>query len=450
MKDLDSKVDELLDKYLKIFDDLLRLKSVAAYSENEIEEAANYLKVLFEDRGYTVDLWEEGGNPVVHAKIGSGGKTFIIYNHYDVQPAEPLGLWSYPPFQLTIEDGFLYGRGVADNKGNIVARLMATDLFIQEYGDGYSIEWVIEGEEEVGSPTLEAVLRKHKNDIDGDAGLWETGYVRPDGRLGFSLGFKGMLYLEMRINRLKTDVHSGFAPVLPNPALEMAELITKLKRSDGEILFKDLYKDVDPEYLKVARQMAEDFPYESMGDMLGLLGLEKFVGDLSPKEAFLKIVTEPSLNVAGLYSGHTGEGSKTIVPSTAGVKIDIRPIPGQDPKKILKRFKKYLEAIGYGDVEIEIHSMYPAGYTKPDEPIIKYARDAAGDVYGDPAVVSPISGGSGPIYTFTDILGIPLAGAGVGYFASRAHAPNENIRIEDFKKSVKHVYRLLELFFQVE
>ncbi len=450
MSNLDSRVSTLLDKYLKIFDELLSLKSVAAYSDNETDKAAEYLKNLFEKRGYTVDLWEEGGNPVVHARIGDGGKTFIIYNHYDVQPAEPLELWNYPPFKLTLDNGFLYGRGVADNKGNIIARLMATDLFIQEYGDGYSIEWVIEGEEEVGSPTLEKVLKKHKNDIHGEAGLWETGYVRPDDRLGFSLGFKGMLYLELRIKRLKTDVHSGFAPVLPNPALEMAELITKLKRSDGEILFKDLYDDIDPEYLETAREMAKDFPYESMGDMLTLLGLESFVGGLTPKEAFLKIVSEPSLNVAGLYSGHTGEGSKTIVPSIAGVKIDIRPLPGQDPEKILEKFMEFLRDNGYDGLEVEVHSMYPSGYTRPDEPIIKYAVEAARDVYGAPAVVSPISGGSGPIYTFTDMLGIPLAGAGVGYYASRAHAPNENIRLNDFIRSVKHVYRLLELFFEVE
>ncbi len=450
MSNLDSRVNELLDKYLSIFDQLLRLKSVAAYSNNETGETAEYLKSLFEERGYTVDLWEEGGNPVVHARIGDGGKTFIIYNHYDVQPAEPLELWKYPPFQLTIDNGHLYGRGVADNKGNIIARLMATDLFIQEYGDSYSIEWIIEGEEEVGSPTLEAVLRKHKNEIEGDAGLWETGYVRPDDRLGFSLGFKGMLYLELRIKRLNTDVHSGFAPILPNPALEMAELITKLKRSNGEILFKDIYNGIDPEYLEIAREIAEDFPYQSMGDMLGQLGLKSFVGGLTPKEAFLKIITEPSLNVAGLYSGHTGEGSKTIVPSMAGVKIDIRPIPGQDPSVILEKFKEYLNENGYEDIEIEVHSMYPSGYTKPDEPIIKYAVEAAKDVYGAPAVVSPISGGSGPIYTFTDLLGIPLAGAGVGYYASRAHAPNENIRLNDFIKSVKHVYGMLELYFQVK
>lgn len=450
MKKLDSIIDERLNNYLKLFDNLLRLKTVAAAPVNEIEEAAQYLKNIFEERGYSVDIWAVDGNPVIHARIGDGGKTFVIYNHYDVQPAEPFELWDYPPFQLSIVNNHLYGRGVADNKGNIVARIMATDLFIEEYGDNYSIEWIIEGEEEIGSPTLDKVLSQYRNEIYGDAGLWETGYVRPDNRLGFPLGYKGMIYIEIKLKRLKTDVHSGYAPIIPNPALEIVELISKLKRSDGEILFKDIYRDIDEEYLETAKEMAEEFPYESMGDLLNLLGIDSFVGGLTPKEAFLKIVTEPSLNIAGLYSGYTGEGSKTIVPSEAGVKIDIRPLPGQDPNKILKMFTDYLTENGFKDIDIEIHSMYPSGYTKPNEPIIKYAMRAAKDVYGSEAVVSPLSGGSGPIYIFTDKLRIPLAGSGVGYYASRAHAPNENIRLEDFKRGVKHVYNLLKLYFQVD
>ncbi|HIE37036.1 TPA: M20/M25/M40 family metallo-hydrolase [Candidatus Geothermarchaeota archaeon] len=450
MKKLDSIIDERLNNYLKLFDNLLRLKTVAAAPVNEIEEAAQYLKNIFEERGYSVDIWAVDGNPVIHARIGDGGKTFVIYNHYDVQPAEPFELWDYPPFQLSIVNNHLYGRGVADNKGNIVARIMATDLFIEEYGDNYSIEWIIEGEEEIGSPTLDKVLSQYRNEIYGDAGLWETGYVRPDNRLGFPLGYKGMIYIEIKLKRLKTDVHSGYAPIIPNPALEIVELISKLKRSDGEILFKDIYRDIDEEYLETAKEMAEEFPYESMGDLLNLLGIDSFVGGLTPKEAFLKIVTEPSLNIAGLYSGYTGEGSKTIVPSEAGVKIDIRPLPGQNPNKILKIFTDYLTENGFKDIDIEIHSMYPSGYTKPNEPIIKYAMRAAKDVYGSEAVVSPLSGGSGPIYIFTDKLRIPLAGSGVGYYASRAHAPNENIRLEDFKRGVKHVYNLLKLYFQVD
>ncbi|HIQ13664.1 MAG TPA: M20/M25/M40 family metallo-hydrolase, partial [Thermoprotei archaeon] len=416
MKKLDSIIDERLNNYLKLFDNLLRLKTVAAAPVNEIEEAAQYLKNIFEERGYSVDIWAVDGNPVIHARIGDGGKTFVIYNHYDVQPAEPFELWDYPPFQLSIVNNHLYGRGVADNKGNIVARIMATDLFIEEYGDNYSIEWIIEGEEEIGSPTLDKVLSQYRNEIYGDAGLWETGYVRPDNRLGFPLGYKGMIYIEIKLKRLKTDVHSGYAPIIPNPALEIVELISKLKRSDGEILFKDIYRDIDEEYLETAKEMAEEFPYESMGDLLNLLGIDSFVGGLTPKEAFLKIVTEPSLNIAGLYSGYTGEGSKTIVPSEAGVKIDIRPLPGQNPNKILKIFTDYLTENGFKDIDIEIHSMYPSGYTKPNEPIIKYAMRAAKDVYGSEAVVSPLSGGSGPIYIFTDKLRIPLAGSGVGYY----------------------------------
>jgi acetylornithine deacetylase/succinyl-diaminopimelate desuccinylase-like protein len=147
----------------------------------------------------------------------------------------------------------------------------------------------------------------------------------------------------------------------------------------------------------------------------------------------------PSLNISGLYSGYTGKGSKTIVPSEAAVKLDIRLVPGQDPKKILEATVKYIEALGFKDAEIYVESMYKAGYTKPGEAIVEASIDAAEQAYGLKPHVTPMAAGSGPIYIFTDIARIPMTGAGVGYYGSRVHAPNENIRVEDFIKGVKHV-----------
>lgn len=445
MEDLDRLIRSKLDNYLRVFKELIKHRSVAADPKNEIKETVSYLTNILEDRGYTIQKFEAGGNPVVYAEKGGGNKSIIFYNHYDVQPPEPLEEWHTDPFDLTIKNGYIYGRGVADNKGNIVARLMAIDIFTELHGEPIKIKWMLEGEEEIGSPTLENIVDKHGSKFKADGGIWETGYIRPDNRLGFPLGYKGMVYLEIVIKKLATDTHSGYAPILPNPALFAADLISKLKKPSGEILFKQLYAGIDPEYLSIAREIMKTIPYAEINKIKEILGIDEFVGGIDAEEAYWRIVSEPSLNIAGLYSGYAGEGSKTIVPSHARIKIDIRPLPGQNPKKIYENFIQYIEKLGYKkDVDIKIHSMYPSGYTKPDEEIVKAAVEASKKAYGIEAVVTPISGGSGPIYLFTNKLGIPMAGAGVGYYASRAHAPNENIRLNDFINGVKHVYYILK------
>ena len=444
MDDLDTALKRLLNKYLKIFRRLIRFKSLYS-NRDEAEKTVDYLSSVLHDIGFSTKILESEGSPAVYAEIGEGRKTILFYNHYDVQPPDPIDEWRHPPFDLTIEGDNLYGRGVADNKGNIIARMLATELYQMKQGSGIKIKWLIEGEEEAGSPNLHNIVMENKALLMADAGIWETGYVRADGRLWFPLGYKGMIYLEIELPLLNNDAHSGYAPIIPNPAISAADLITKLKSIDGEILFKDLYNDIDDEYLTIARSMVPT-DTTNLDKLKELLGIEKFLGSLSGREAYIRIFTEPSLNISGISSGYIGEGPKTIVPKDAKIKIDIRPLPGQDPMKIYRDFIRYLDNIGYGWARVKPYSMYPAGYTKPDEEIIKISIEASKKAYGVEALVTPISGGSGPIYLFTDLLKIPMSGAGVGYYASNIHAPNENIRMVDFINGVKHVYHILEYF----
>ncbi|MFN3268674.1 MAG: M20/M25/M40 family metallo-hydrolase, partial [Zestosphaera sp.] len=235
------------------------------------------------------------------------------------------------------------------------------------------------------------------------------------------------------------DVHSGLAPLIPNPVWRIAKLLTHLKTEDGVILIPGFYDDIDSEFISNAEELVKHLNYEALEGMIYELGLKEFVGKLRGADALRELYMKPSLNISGLYSGYTGKGVKTIVPSLAGVKIDIRPLPGQNPKKILDLLTQYLRRLNYNDVEILVDSMYPAGYTKHSEEILKASVRAAKDAYGVDPKLLPISSGSGPIYLFTDIAKIPMTGAGVGYYNSRVHAPNENIRVEDFLKGMKHV-----------
>ncbi len=428
------------DEYVSLLKELVSYRSVASWGLDGVRDCADYLSELLRSRGFKVSVKCGGGAPVIFGELGSGSKTILMYNHYDVQPPDPLELWASDPFKLELKGDLLVGRGVGDNKGNIIARLAAVDS-LSDYLDllDLRIKFLFEGEEEVGSPTLADIVRENLSWVKADGGIWETAYVGRDGRLEISLGFKGILYLELLLKGANRDVHSGYAPLIPNPVWRMAKLLTHMKSEDGSVLVPGFYEDVDPEFLSSAEELIKQIDYRELEKMAGELGLKGFVRGLRGVEALRELYTKPSLNVSGLYSGYTGKGSKTIVPSVAGVKIDIRPVPGQNPEKILNNIKQYLRDLGYHDVEVLVESMYPAGYTKPSEEIVKASVKAAREAYGLDPRLTPISGGSGPIYLFTNVAAIPTTGAGVGYYDSRVHAPNENIRREDFLNGMKHV-----------
>jgi Acetylornithine deacetylase/Succinyl-diaminopimelate desuccinylase and related deacylases len=210
------------------------------------------------------------------------------------------------------------------------------------------------------------------------------------------------------------------------------------------------YEDIDPEFMRIGEELIRKMDFSELEEMAKELGLKEFVGGVKGYDALRKLYLEPSLNVSGLYSGYTGKGSKTIVPSIAGAKIDIRPVPGQDPEKILDRFKKYIAEKGFGEAEVVVHSMYSSGYTNPYEKIVRASVEAAVEAYGKEPNIAPLSGGSGPIYYFTNIAKTPMTGSGVGYYGSRAHAPNENIRIQDFFNGIKHISLTIMRFSSME
>ncbi len=439
--------EENYEKYLRMLGELVSYRSVSAWEGEDVKACAEHLAELLRERGFKAFLRSAGGAPVVLAEAGAGSRTVLMYNHYDVQPPDPLKLWETDPFRLTLRDGLVFGRGVADNKGNIVARIAALDSLADHLEElDLRVKLLIEGEEEVGSPTLRRVIEENLDWVRADGGIWETAYVGRSGSLRIPLGFKGMLYVEILLRGPSRDVHSGSAPLIPSPVWRMARLLTSLKTEDGIVRIPGFYEDVDGEFLREAEELIKRMSYGELEELKRELNLKEFVRGLSGEEALRELYTKPSLNVSGLYSGYTGRGSKTIVPSVAGVKIDIRPVPGQKPERILERLREYLNSLGFSDAEVVVHSMYPAGYTKPSEPVVRASAEAAMEVYGADPELAPLSGGSGPIYIFTDVARVPMTGAGVGYYGSRAHAPNENIRVRDFILGIEHVALTLANF----
>jgi len=423
-------VKEEKEGILKDFKELVGHPSVSAKNQG-IVECADYLCGVFERHGFTaVKLDTSTGRPAIYAEKKGAGKTVLLYNHYDVQPAEPLEEWETNPFELVEKDGILYGRGVADNKGEIIVRLAAVRAVERLFGRlPVTIKWLVEGEEEVGSPSISELIKKHGHLFkDAFCCLWEGGEV-VDNVPCFYLGVKGMLYVELKLTTAKHDAHSMYAPIMENAAEKMVRTLAQLKNPQGRVRIPGFYSNIMKPTKEELNVLASYKP--SPERLAEALGVERLT--VKKTDIVKQLVYEPTCNIAGLVSGYIGPGSKTIVPSSASVKIDFRLVPNQDPEKILRSLKKMLKGF-----DVYVHTFaYPARI-KPDHPAVNTAVEAAREVYGKEPFVLPNMFGTGPLYHFVK-LGVPTAMlTSLAHPGSRLHAPNENIYLEHFEKAIAH------------
>lgn len=437
-------VMEFIDKnFMEAIEDLKllsRIPSVSARGEG-IGEAVATLSELFSKYGLRTKVLKTPGNPVIYAEDGDSEDVLLFYNHYDVQPPEPLEEWESPPFEPEIRDGKLFGRGVADNKGDIVSRLLAVRAIKEVMGSlPVKVKFLVEGEEEIGSPNLPKLIEEKRELLSADACIWESGGLTWDERPIIALGVKGILYVEIEAKGASVDLHSSYAPIIPNPAWELVYLLASLRGRDGRILIDGFYDDVIPpspldESLITKMPLEEDRLKES-------LGIGEFVGGLSGDELKKNYIFSPTCNICGIWSGYTGEGSKTVLPSRARVKLDFRLVPWQDPEDIAKKLKAHLERRGFS-VEIKWWEGEKPARTPPDHPFVELVRRKAREVYGKEPVIYPSFAGTGPMHPFREILGLPVVCIGTGYPEARCHAPNENIRLGDFVLATKYIVSVI-------
>jgi acetylornithine deacetylase/succinyl-diaminopimelate desuccinylase-like protein len=388
------------------------------------------------------------GNPVVFGELKSEGakQTLGFYNHYDVQPPEPLELWSSPPFEAKVVDGKIFARGVEDNKGSLVARLEAVKALKAVYGRiPVNLKFFVEGEEEIGSPHLESFVKENMELLKADGYVWEADGVDQRNRPNVSLGVKGILYVEFRAKGPKRDVHSSMAPVVPNPAWRLVWLLSSLKGPDEKITVPGWYDEVVPPTEEEVKLLKEA-PFDEKADKEEL-GLKEYLHGVTGVESQKALRFSPTCNVAGFEAGYSGPGSKTVLPSEAMAKVDFRLVEAQRPDVQFRRLKEYLKGRGFGDVTVINHGGYEPSKTPVSDPFVKRVVETAEKVYGTKPVVWPTVAGTSPFYVVKNWMGIPVASAGgVGYPGSKIHAPNENIRIRDYVNSVKFVASLIRSF----
>lgn len=446
-----AQYDQYLESHLE--DSLAELSrlcsqpSVAAQNWGVVECASLVADMLI-SRGFIVDVLATGGSPVVFAeRKGRSNKTLLFYNHYDVQPPEPLELWESPPFEPTLRDGKLYARGVSDDKGHLVSRLFALDALLDKDGElPCNVKFVVEGEEEISSVHLKDFVLSHAEKLKADACIWEFGGVDHRDVPMQYLGLRGICYVELSVETARIDVHSGIGgSIFPNAAWRLVWALSTLKGPDERIRIPGHYDSVKPPS-KRDRELFEALP-EVSEEYKTRYGVDHFLRGLTGGvDLHLAEVFEPTCTICGLTSGYQGEGSKTVLPARASAKVDFRLVPDQTPEQVLKSLRAHLDHEGFPDVHIKYLGGEEPARTNPDDPFVALVVETARPVYGHPMQIIPITGGSGPNHVFVHFLKLPVVTAGIGYPGSQGHAPNENIRLDLYLKGAMHIIRILKEF----
>ncbi|TGD22923.1 M20/M25/M40 family metallo-hydrolase [Companilactobacillus suantsaicola] len=423
--------DPLIQKSIEDLKNYIALPSVSAKNQS-ITETAEFLKNLLTDFGADATVWDEFEHPVVFAEIKPkqpSDTTILIYNHYDVQPEEPVALWNSDPFKLKITDDKFIGRGVSDCKADLISRITALKIYRQEHGDlPCNIKFLVEGQEEVASRHLEDYLKKYSDKLAADLIIWESGYKNEHEQFNFTGGNKGVLCFELEATSADIDLHSSFAAVVDSATWRLAQALNALRTPEGDIKIPGFYDDVveptQKEIDLVNKAITPDL--KSKWDLQVPL--------LKNKSVNYNLTFNPTINIEGISSGWEGEGVKTVTPKAATAKLEFRLVPNQDPHDLFDKLTKYLNDQGFKDIKVK-YLLGEKGYRWDlDSPIVNKLIGTAKDFFGgeDKVEALPSSPGTGPMYLLNEYTHASIISCGVSYSKAGNHAPNENIRIQDY------------------
>lgn len=443
MAQSDAKLDDVLGSChaneQRNLDGLFRLIAQPSISAQNVgvRECADLFIALLQEAGFTARLMPTAAHPVIYAEwLGAPGKsTVLIYGHYDVQPPEPLAEWLSPPFEPTVRDGKLFGRGAGDNKGQIFAQIAAARAWLETTGGlPVNVKFLIEGEEETGSPHLLSFVQANRDLLAADLVYTSDGPVHDDAYPQVVYGVRGLLYVELRARGASHDLHSGnWGGLVPNPAWTLVRLLNTMLDRDNRVLIPGFYDDVRPPTPAVERAMAT-MPIDRR-EALATVGRSELPPP-SDLGYFERLMTTPTMNIAGFSSGYGGPGSKTVIPSTAMVKMDMRLVPDQSTDDIFAKFQAHV-ARHAPDVEVHrLGSMEPS-YTPLEHPFAPLVRRAVEIGFGKAPIDVPLLGGSLPDAVFTKTLGLPSFVVPYANADERNHAPNENLEVSRFHAGVR-------------
>ncbi|MGE5394154.1 MAG: dipeptidase [Candidatus Saccharibacteria bacterium] len=452
---IESYIEENKDRFLEELFGLIRIPSISSLAANkpEMYRAAEYWKQLLLNAGADrAEVYESEGNPVTYGEkiIDPAKPTVLVYAHMDVMPVDPLNLWISPPFEPEIREGRIWARGANDDKGQSFIQAKAFEIMVKTNTLPCNVKFMIEGEEEIGSPNLGKWCEQYKEMLKADVILVsDTSMIAPN-MPSITTGLRGIAYWQVEVTGPDKDLHSGlYGGAVANPINVLARMITQMVDDKGRITIPGFYDDVQDVSAEERELLAKaPFDLEAYKKSIGVEDVAGEAGFATTERTGIR----PTFDVCGIWGGYTGEGAKTVLPSKAFAKISCRLVPNQDHEKIAILFKEHFEAIAPKSVKVEVTYLHGGqGYVCPiDLPAYRAAEKAYVDTYGKRPV--PVrSGGSIPIIsTFEQVLGIKTILMGFGLESDAIHSPNENFALEQFFKGIKTIPLFYKYFAETE
>lgn len=452
MSYVNSYIDEYIARFQNELFDLLRIPSISTDSSKKeaVKSAADFLKKQLSDIGLdNVTVFETPGHPIVYGDYlhaGSDKPTVLIYGHYDVQPPDPLNLWHSDPFEPTVKGDKVYARGSADDKGQAYIHVKSVEALMKTNGKlPVNVKFILEGEEEIGSPNLVPFLKEHIDLLGCDMVLISDTSMFAKDVPSITYGLRGLAYMEMEVIAANRDLHSGvYGGAVQNPINVLCEIIAKLKDENGVIQIPGFYDKVRL-LTEEERKAYTELPFNE-NEYMEDLGIDAVFGEKG-YSTLERASARPTLDANGIWGGYQGEGAKTVLPSKAGAKVSMRLVPDQDPHEIAELFTKHVNSIAPQGVKVIVkdhHGGWPA-VTELDFYGMKAAAQAFADIYGREPLFTR-EGGSIPIVaSFKTILGVNSILMGFGLNSDAIHSPNEHFSLTDFHRGIKTSARFLEV-----
>ena len=445
-----SAVDAYIEKNSARFVDELKelcsFPSISNHGAEAVKPARDWLAERLARYTNRVETLEAGGMPALYAEVpGAGRRKLLLYQHYDVQPVDPIDLWDTKPFEPAEKDGRIVARGVADDKADVMARIHALET-LKKLGEvPVTLRFLVEGEEEIGSKTFEKIAHEHSSKLSADGCLWESGTSFDEAsRPTLQFGCRGLVYLQLRVRFLNFDQHSGFASIYPSAAMYLIEALASLRDQDMNIRIDGFYDNVVKPTEADRRMMAKIDP--EVEQRRKLVGFERLVRDPKSEDVIEQLLFTPTCNIAGVTIGYQGPGSKTVLPAEATAKLDFRLIPNQDPAHVLDALRQHLDSHGFEKVEIVWSDSEKPARSDPESDVAKSVIECVRELHGEP-ILWPFMQATGPMHPVVSDLGIPtVLPVGVGRPDNRVHAPNENIRAADYINTIRLMCRVWERF----
>jgi acetylornithine deacetylase/succinyl-diaminopimelate desuccinylase-like protein len=430
------------DHYVEQLKDYLAIPSISALPQHkdDVRRCAEWTAEEMRRIGLqNVRLEETPGHPVVYGEwLGAAGApTILFYGHYDVQPVDPVNLWTSPPFEATVRDGEIYARGAADDKGQVFMHFKAVEAHIRQSGGlPVNMKFLIEGEEEVGSANLDNFIRAHKDLLQADVVVISDSPMFDRGIPSICYGLRGLAYFQIDVRGTKSDLHSGsFGGAVANPGMVLAQILAQMKDKSGRVKIAGFYDDV-VELRPEERAEFAKLPFNERKYRQDL-GAPKLFGETG-YTTLERIWARPTFEVNGLLAGFTGDGAKTVIPAVAMAKVSMRLVPNQDPDKIAALFDDYLQKVAPKTVEIKLTRMHGGKpwMTAFDNPFVQAAGRAIEKGFGQRPVFNREGGSIPVVATFQEELGLPCVLFGVGLPDENAHAPDEKLDLGNFHNGI--------------